>query len=148
MVEAARLFNIKSTEPYLFWCLRTYVSLPLPEYWTKIYDPQLQVEIYHSVQDNVRISVRPCYAYIQGIITNLREYTKNDRDFRQGQSSKMTLQDKLGRNYELDLGSLIRDVMEKKTDRKNQTYHYMIDQEDEKGGSHKKGKKNDSAASK
>jgi hypothetical protein len=149
MVEAAKLFNVKSTEPYLFWLLRLYCALPLPDYWNKTYDPAVQMEIFHSLQDNVRISVKPCFSYIQGLVNNLKETTKSNPEMRQMASTKIKLSDKLGRPYEIDFGALLKEITETdRKDRKYQVYHSMMNQEEKEGdGNKNKTKKNDQNSS-
>lgn len=107
------------------------------------------MEIFHSLQDNIRISVKPCYTYIQALINNLKEVTKLNPEMRQSYSTKIKLSDKLGRPYEIDFGALLKEVTETdKKDRKYQVYHSMMNQEEKDTEANKnKNKKNDQNSS-
>ena len=146
IVEAARLFNVKSNQPHIFWALQAYVTLPLPEYWAQFYDPQNQIEVYYSLHENVRITARPCYSYIMDLILNLYEEQKEKPEMA-ATTTKVILCDKLGRSYDIDIGALIRDTLEQSNQSKRrQIYHYML--EDPQADSNKKAKKIDITSSK
>jgi len=125
MIEAARLFNVKSTQAYLFWILRAYCGLPLPEYWSKVFDTNLHREIYYNSCYDVKISVRPCYFYVLELVNYVKHEVIRDKESFLNFSNKMSLCDKLGRQYDVDLASMIKDLIEKpNSERKNYfTYH-------------------------
>lgn len=93
MVEAAKLFRVRSNQPFLFWCLRAYCSLPLPDYWNKFYDPEMRMEIFMSMKNNVRITVHPCFTYITDLIECVKKVAKAEPAKFAYISTRMTLND-------------------------------------------------------
>ena len=124
IIEAAKLFNVRSTQAFLFWPLRAYCGLPLPEFWTKGFDTNLHREIYHNTCYDVKISVRPCYFYVLELINYLKQEAIRDKDSFLHFSNKITLCDKLGRKYDVDLASMIKDLTEKATNERKNYFAY------------------------
>lgn len=129
LIEAARLFNVRSTQSFLFWILRAYCGLPLPDYWNKMFDTNMHREIYYNSCYDVKISVRPCFFYILDLMNYVKQEAIRDKDSFLHFSNKMTLCDKLGRQYDVDFASMIKDMIEKPSgERKNYfTYHQKKD---------------------
>jgi len=79
----------------------------------------------------------------------MKEAFQKDRESYLYMNSKMTLSDKLGRPYEIDIGGLIRDVVEKgKGDKKSlHSYHGVFDFQIDDSSQQKKNKKTDISTS-
>lgn len=101
-------------ETYLFWPLRAYVSMPLPEYWVKEFDKISESYVYRNLQNNSKLSVHPCYSWIKEIIQFLRSKLKEHRDEFLLMPQKMVFRDQLKRKYETDLGAMMLQAKEGK----------------------------------
>jgi len=102
----------------------------LLEYWSKVFDSNLHREIYYNSCHDVKISVKPCYFYILELINYVKQEAIKDKESFLHFSNKMTLCDKLGRQYDVDIASMIKDLIEKPSkERKNYfTYHQKKEQ--------------------
>ena len=110
LVESARLFDVKFYECYLFWILRYYCCIPLPEFWNKSYDPILNHEIYCNTTNNMKITIHPAFLYISTVIQTIRSlYRENQSEYCRT-SGKLALKDKLNRDFEVDLGTMINEI--------------------------------------
>lgn len=110
MIAAAKLFLVQPQESYLFWALRAYISMPIPDFWTKEFNHATDSYIYKDLQTNSRLSVHPCYNWIKELIQFLRKQYKEHRGESMIVSSKMIFRDQLQRNYESDIGLMIREA--------------------------------------
>jgi hypothetical protein len=115
---------VRSSQAHLFWTLRAYCGLPLPEYWTKMYDTNMHREIYYNSAHDVKISVKPCYFYILELVNYIRQESMKDRDGFLNASNKLTLCDKLGREYDVDLAAMIKDLIEKQNVERKNYFNY------------------------
>ena len=109
MLNAAKLFEIRDHEHYLFWTLRVYVAMPLPEFWKKTFDQTTLNVVFADLQTNTRLTVHPCFLWIKEIIQFLRSKFKDNKEEYLAVSSKIRLQDQLKRAYEVDFGLMLKE---------------------------------------
>jgi len=65
-----------------------------------------------SMKDNIRITVRPCFTYISETIEHIKKVFKENAEKFVYVSTRMTLNDQLGRSYEIEMAHLIRELVE------------------------------------
>lgn len=112
MMNAAKIFGVSPSEAALFWALRVYASMPLPELWVKNFDPEKRVQLYVDLQTGAKLTVHPCFLWVKDIISYLRELLKKDPSKAFGTSSRMIFQDSLERKFEIDIAALLRQETE------------------------------------
>ena len=86
--------------------MRTYASMPLPELWTKTFDPEQETNVYMDLRTGAKLTVHPCFLWVKDVISYLRELAKNDLQLPFSATSRMTFHDALERGYEVDVGGL------------------------------------------
>ncbi len=96
----------------------------MPEYWTQLFDTTLQREIYFNSCYGVKISVKPCYFYILELINYVKQEALKNKEAFLHFSNKLTLNDKLGRQYDVHLASMIKDLIEKPIKEKKNYFLY------------------------
>jgi hypothetical protein len=109
---------------------RFYLCVPLPPYWTKQFNAEINQETYSYGPDNIEIPLHPSYMYFCDQVKFLRDYFKKRMYEEAPYVKKMFFQDHLNRTYELDMVNLINEK-ELNKDKRGQQKMDLEDRGDE-----------------
>lgn len=95
--------------------------MPLPNYWKKNFNYNLNQETYINLEDNIEIPVHPSCKYIndQILYHKIQNIKSNKTIF---DLKKMKFYDKLNRPYEIDMIDFLSNNINESNDDKKNTY--------------------------